>query len=143
MAAAQPTGLPPNVLPCVPGVMHWQQCVTAHIDGDSALTFIMGQSQRAALTGYTPPLSACSKTLSFASTLSAIKDLIKDLTHKASFDVYMNETRQFSNDVRLGFLLYIEPLEPVASWAPKVLSDTICSDQTTAFHFCSANCHIQ
>ena len=73
MAAAQPTGLPPNVLPCVPGVMHWQQCVTAHIDGDSALTFIMGQSQRAALTGYTPPLSACSKTLSFASTLRAIK----------------------------------------------------------------------
>jgi hypothetical protein len=25
MAAAHPTGLPPKVLPCVPGVMHWQK----------------------------------------------------------------------------------------------------------------------
>ena len=24
MAAAQPTGLPPKVLPCVPGEMHWR-----------------------------------------------------------------------------------------------------------------------
>ncbi len=35
MAAAHPTGLPPNVLPCVPGVMHWQKRLMVANSGDN------------------------------------------------------------------------------------------------------------
>ena len=39
IAAAQPTGLPPKVLPCVPGVMHWHN--TSHQTRIEAVAMIM------------------------------------------------------------------------------------------------------